>query len=292
MPPARLIQSGPVPTVGIVPRLHSEAAAQLARDMVARLAQRGVQVVVEAEARVTGVPSAPGPQMACAADLLVVLGGDGTLIHAAGLCAGREVPILGVNMGTLGFLTEFPRDRVWEALDAALAGKLQASRRLMLSAEVHRDGQALLSGAVLNDVVVSRDALSRLAQLDVSVDGSEATTYEADGLIIATPTGSTAYSLSAGGPIVYPTLDAILLTPICPHALTQRPVVLPADLPIRVRLASRGEMFVTLDGAHGRHLKMGDEVQIRTAPHRTALLKNPDLDPFAILRQKLRWGAR
>jgi len=279
-------------TVGIVPRLHSEHAAHLAREMAARLAERGVQAVVEAEATVPGVPGAPGRELAGTADLIVVLGGDGTLIHAAGLCAGREVPILGVNMGTLGFLTEFPRDRVWEALDAALAGKLHASRRLMLSAELRRDGRVLLSGAVLNDVVVSRDALSRLARLEVSVDDSEAATYEADGLIVATPTGSTAYSLSAGGPIVYPTLDAILLTPICPHALTQRPVVLPADLPIRVKLVSRGEMFVTLDGALGRHLQPGDEVHIRTAPHRTVLLKNHDLDPFAILRQKLRWGAR
>src|SRR5438445_1973174 len=279
-------------TVGIVPRLHSEPAAHLAREMVARLAERGVQAAVETEAGVTGVLTAPGRQLAATADLIVVLGGDGTLIHAAGLCAGREVPILGVNMGTLGFLTEFPRDRVWEALDAALAGKLQASRRLMLSAELRRDGKVLLSGAVLNDVVVSRDALSRVARVEVSVDGSEAATYEADGLIIATPTGSTAYSLSAGGPIVYPTLDAVLITPICPHALTQRPVVVPADLPIRVKLMSPSVMFVTLDGARGRRLEPGDEVHVRTASRRAVLLKNPELDPFAILREKLRWGAR
>src|SRR5207253_3411613 len=139
-----------------------------------------------------------------------------------------------------------------------------------------------LEGYTLNDVVISKNALSRLARLEISVDSREAAVYEADGLIVATPTGSTAYSLSAGGPIVYPTLDAILLTPICPHALTQRPVVLPADLPIRVKLVSRGEMFVTLDGALGRHLQPGDEVHIRTAPHRTVLLKNHDLDPFAI----------
>ena len=278
--------------VGIVPRLHSEPAAQLARELVEKLTARGLQALVEAEAGVPGVASAPGCDIASKGDLLVVLGGDGTLIHAAGLCAGREVPILGVNLGTLGFLTEFPRDRVWEALDAALAGKLHVSRRLMLSAEVRRDAQVLLSGSVLNDVVVSRDALSRLARLEVSVDSSEAATYEADGLIISTPTGSTAYSLSAGGTIVYPTLDAILLTPICPHTLTQRPLVLPPDSPIRVRLVSRGEMFVSLDGSHGRHLEVGDEVRVRTAPHRTVLLKNPDLNPFAILRQKLRWGAR
>jgi NAD+ kinase len=150
----------------------------------------------------------------------------------------------------------------------------------------------VLEGSVLNDVVISKNALSRLAQLEVRIDAREAATYEADGLIVASPTGSTGYSLSAGGPIVYPTLEAILLTPICPHALTQRPVVLPADLPVRVRLASPGEMFVTLDGAKGCPLDQGDEVFIRRAVHRTVLLRNPDLDPFAILRQKLRWGAR
>ena len=279
-------------TVAIIPRLRSEAAATLAREMVARLAARGDQGIVEAEAAVPDLPCGLGQQIVSIADLLVVLGGDGTLIHAAGLCSGREVPILGVNMGTLGFLTEFSRERVWEALDAALAGKLNPTRRLMLSADVRRDGGTLLSGAVLNDVVVSRDALSRLARLEVCVETSEAATYEADGLIVATPTGSTAYSLSAGGPIVYPTLEAILLTPICPHALTQRPIVVPADLPIRVRLLSPAEMFVTLDGARGRKLHPGDEVVVRTAPHRAVLLKNPDLDPFAILRQKLRWGER
>jgi NAD+ kinase len=162
----------------------------------------------------------------------------------------------------------------------------------MLSAEVRRKGEVLLAGSVLNDVVIAKNALSRLARLEVCVDASEAATYEADGLIIATPTGSTAYSLSAAGPIVYPTLESILLTPICPHTLTQRPVVVPSDLPVKVRLASAGEMFVTLDGARGGPLEQGDDVHVRTASHRTVLLKNPDLDPFAILRQKLRWGAR
>jgi NAD+ kinase len=285
---------GRVRTVVIVPRLRSPEAAALAREMVERVAARGLKAIVEAEAGVADVPCAPGAQIAAKADLLVVLGGDGTLIHAAGLCAGHEVPILGVNMGTLGFLTEFSREKVWEALDAALAGKLKPTRRLMLAVEVRRGSETLISGSVLNDVVVSRDALSRLAQLEVCVDSSEAATYEADGLIVSTPTGSTAYSLSAGGPIVYPTLEAILLTPICPHALTQRPVVVPADLPITVRLKSpsSAEMFVTLDGSRGRKLEAGDEVHVRTAPHRALLLKNPDLDPFAILRQKLRWGER
>ncbi len=221
-------------TVGLVPRIAKEEAAELAREMARWLQARGHQVLVEEEAAVEGIPAAPGCDVATRADLLVVLGGDGTLIHAAGLCGGKEVPILGVNLGTMGFLTEVPRD----------------------------------------------------------IDGRNATVYEADGLIVATPTGSTAYSLSAAGPIVYPTLDAILVTPICPHALTQRPLVLPPNMVVRVRLTSPTEMSVTLDGSRGRPLELGEEVWIRQAAQRTIILRNPELDPFTILRQKLRWGTR
>ncbi len=279
-------------TIGLVPRLAKEEAADLAREMVRWLTERGYEAVVEEEAGVSGVPTAPGCDLAAKADLLVVLGGDGTLIHAAGLCNQREVPILGVNMGTLGFLTEVPHDRAFDMLARALAGSLVASPRLMLSAEVRHGEKVLLSGAVLNDAVVSKNALSRLATLEVSIDGRPATTYEADGLIVATPTGSTAYSLSAAGPIILPNLDAILLTPICPHTLTQRPLVLAPDSQVKVRLASASEMFVTLDGSRGRPLELGEEVWLRTAPHRTLILSNPDVDHFTILRQKLSWGAR
>jgi NAD+ kinase len=281
-----------VKTVGLIPRIAKEEAAQLAREMAQWLKARGHEAVVEEESGVTGIPSAPGCDIAARADLLVVLGGDGTLIHAAGLCGGREVPILGVNMGAMGFLTEVPHDRAFAMLEKALAGELTASRRLMLSVEVRHREQVLLERAVLNDAVVSKNALSRLATLEVWVDGKNATVYEADGLIVATPTGSTAYSLSAAGPIVYPTLDAILLTPICPHALTQRPLVVPPTMPVRVRLASPSEMFVTLDGAVGRPLELGDEVWIKPASQRTLILRNPEVDHFTILRQKLRWGTR
>jgi len=281
-----------VKTVGLVPRIAKEEAAQLAREMVKWLQARGHQALVEEEAGVSGVPTAPGCDIAARSDLLVVLGGDGTLIHAAGLCGGREVPILGVNMGTMGFLTEVPRDRAFALLEKALDGELAVSRRLMLSVQVRHGEEVLLEGAVLNDAVVSKNALSRLATMEVAVDGRNATVYEADGVIVATPTGSTAYSLSAAGPIVYPTLDAILVTPICPHALTQRPLVLPPTMPVRVRLASPSEMFVTLDGARGRPLELGQEVFIQPAPQRTLILRNPDVDPFTILRQKLRWGTR
>jgi NAD+ kinase len=281
-----------VKTVGLIPRIAKEEAAQLAREMAQWLKARGHEAVVEEEAGVTGIPSAPGCDIAARADLLVVLGGDGTLIHAAGLCGGREVPILGVNMGAMGFLTEVPHDRAYVLLEKALQGELAASRRLMLSVKVRHREEVLLEGAVLNDVVVSKNAVSRLASMEVLVDGKSATVYEADGVIVATPTGSTAYSLSADGPIVYPTLDAILLTPICPHALTQRPLVLPPTMPVRVRLTSPSEMFVTLDGARGRPLELGQEVWIEPAEKRTLILRNPEVDHFTILRQKLRWGTR
>ena len=279
-------------TIGLIPRIGKEEAATLTRELCGWLSGRGFSPLVEAEAGLTGVPTAPGAEVARRADLIVVLGGDGTLIHAAGLCGSREVPILGVNMGTLGFLTEVPRDQAYALLEKALAGELLTSRRLMLAVEVRRAGAVLFAGEALNDAVISKNALSRLAHLEVEIDGHAAAAYAADGLIIATPTGSTAYSLAAGGPVVYPTVEVILITPICPHTLTQRPVVLPASMPIRVRLSSPGEMFITLDGRSGRPLKMGDEVWISTAAQRTLLLRNPEIDPFTILRQKLRWGER
>jgi NAD+ kinase len=197
-----------------------------------------------------------------------------------------------VNLGTLGFLTEVPRDRAFPLLEKALQGELPMSRRLMLDVEVRLRAQVRLTGSVLNDAVVSKNALSRLAKLEVTIDARPATTYEADGLIVATPTGSTAYSLSAAGPIVIPTLDAVLLTPICPHALSQRPVVLPPSSVVQVRVASPGEMFVTLDGTLGRPLELGEEVWIQQAKHRTIILRNPELDHFTILREKLGWGTR
>jgi len=281
-----------VATVGLIPRLAREAAAELAREMARWLEARGHTAMVEEEAGVPGAPSAPGREIAARADLLVVLGGDGTLIHAAGLCDHREVPILGVNMGALGFLTEVPRERAFPLLEKALNGDLAISQRLMLDVEVRYRDQALLSGTVLNDAVISKNALSRLATLEVMVDSRPATTYEADGVIVATPTGSTAYSLSAAGPIVVPSLDAVLLTPICPHALTQRPLVLPPSSVVRVRLGSPSEMFVTLDGARGRPLEIGQEVWIQPSHRRTLILRNPEVDHFTILREKLRWGTR
>ena len=281
-----------MPTVGIIPRIGKDDAASVCRELVAWLQGRGISALVEAQPGVLGCPTAAGTDVAARADLLVVLGGDGTLLHAARLCAGREVPILGINMGTLGFLTEVTRDHAIPFLERALKGELEVSRRLMLSVLVKSGERTVLADSALNDVVISRAAQSRMARLDVEIDGRAAANYDADGLILATPTGSTAYSLAAGGPIVYPTLDAMVVTPICPHALTQRPVVLPGSATVNVRVHSPSEMYLTVDGNEGRHLEDGEQILIRAAPHKTLILRNPEVEPFGIWRDKLRWGAR
>lgn len=279
-------------TVGLVPHPNKPEAKTLALELVLALSERGVAALVEAEAGVANVPEAPGSELAARCDLLVSLGGDGTLIHAARLCAGREVPILGVNLGTLGYLTEIPKAQALSMLERALKHELPISRRMMLSCEVRRGGHTRYVGYALNEAAISKNALARLARLETTVSGRPAAVYEADGLIIATPTGSTAWALSAGGPILHPTHDALLLVPICPHSLTQRPLVLSPDEMVSVRLASQSEMFVTLDGAVGCAIEKEDELRVCAAPQRALLFSNPDVDPFVILREKLGWGAR
>jgi NAD+ kinase len=278
--------------VGLVPKLDSADAAALTRAVCEWLISRGCTPLVEAEVNVAGAPSAPGAELGARADLLVVLGGDGTLLHAATLCAGREVPILGINLGTLGYLTEVPREKAFELLALALDGKLEGSRRLMLTVELRHGGRLQYEQRALNEVAVAKGAVARLARVEVEVDGRHAALYVADGIIVATATGSTAYSLSAGGPIVLPTVEMLLLTPIAPHALTQRPVVLPPQACIDLTLVSEGPAFLAVDGLRGPEMAPGDQVRVRCAPYRTIILRNPEVDPFGVLRAKLNWGTR
>jgi NAD+ kinase len=229
------------------------------------------------------------------ADLVVVLGGDGTLIHAARLLAARAVPILGINMGSLGFMTEVPQSELYPALELVLAGKATVSTRMKLRVHLHRGGQDQvpeLDGEVLNDAVIAKGALSPMSELDASFGSSYVTTYKADGVIIATPTGSTAYSLGANGPIVYPTMRGVIVTPICPHTLTQRPIVVPDDQVINIVLLNNASVYLSLDGQTGVPLSRGDRVQVKQSPNRVLLVRNPQLDFFGILRAKLRWGER
>ncbi len=226
------------------------------------------------------------------ADLCLVLGGDGTLLHAARQVGRHGTPILGINLGSLGFLTAHPVSGAREAVQAFLAGKLVLDVRSMLEAELWRQGALLARQTVLNDAVLAKGALARIMDMRLKVDGQDAGPMKADGLIVATPTGSTAYALSAGGPILHPSLEAFVIAPICPHTLTLRPSVVPASRPISITLVDAEDAHLTLDGQVGYRVMPGDEVKLRQSEARITLLQQPNFDFFALLQQKLHWGDR
>jgi NAD+ kinase len=279
-------------TVAVIPKRSKPEAIALAERVATWLAERGCTVLSEPDLRVDGAATVDPSEIAAQSDLIVVLGGDGTLLYAARLLSGRDVPILGVNMGTLGFMTEIPRDRVFPALERALKGELVPERRMKLEIVVKRGEETLLQAEVLNDAVINKNALARIADIEARLDGQQVTVFKADGVIAATPTGSTAYSLAAGGPIVDPSMQALLLVPICPHMLTQRPLLLPAGKDVELILRSDGEMFVTLDGQSGRALQQGDRLIARRAPTSVLLMREPPTNYYAILRDRLKWGER
>jgi NAD+ kinase len=226
-------------------------------------------------------------------DLIVVLGGDGTLLSVARLVDGLGVPILGVNLGGLGFLTATTLEALFPTLEAVLRGEYSAEERLVLAAELVRGDTLLAEHLALNDVVVAKGALGRLIDLDVRADGEPMTAYRADGLIIATPTGSTAYNLSAAGPILFPTMDAVVLTPICSHTLTNRPIVLPASVRLEVTLqTATPDVVLSVDGQAGPPVGEGDVVRVRQASARIRLIRDPRKSYFEVLRTKLKWGER
>ncbi len=277
-------QACPVPRrVGIVHKQSSPEADACAAAAAEYLAARGLEVLRdEAEA-------------ARRADLVLVLGGDGTLIHAAGILEGRPVPILGVNMGSLGFMTEVPQPELYQAIEHVLSGKAEVSERMKLRIHLHRGGAAMekiVDSEVLNDVVIAKGTLSRMAEFEAIFSGDYVTTYRADGIIVATPTGSTAYSLAANGPILYPSMRGVILAPICPHMLTQRPIVVPDDGTVNITLKSDSEVFLTLDGQTGMPIHQYDRIQIKQSHNRVLLVRNPNIDYFGILRTKLKWGER
>ncbi len=276
-------QPCPVPKrVGIVHKVASADATETAHFVRRFLEDKGVEVVTE-EAEVGRT-----------ADLVVVLGGDGTLIHAQSLLEGRPAPILGVNMGSLGFMTEVPQNELYSTLELVLAGKARVSERMKLRVHLHRGGtsERALDAEVLNDVVIAKSALSRMAELDTRCSGTYVTTYKADGVIVATPTGSTAYSLASNGPIVFPTMRGVIIAPICPHTLTQRPILVPATANVEIVLMNDTEVYLTLDGQKGMPLERGDRVQVKQSENLVLLVRNPNIDFFGILRAKLRWGER
>ncbi len=282
--------------IGIVAKTDRDEARTALPRILEWCAERQLSPVVEKETAglmpTASVAAATKPELPAQVDVLLVLGGDGTLLSMARLVGDLNVPILGVNLGGLGFLTALTIDELFPALEALLHGDLLVEERMMLAARVTRQGERLSEYVALNDVVITKSAMSRIINLDVSVHGQFATAYRADGLIVSTPTGSTAYCLSAGGPIVFPTMDAVVLTPICSHTLTNRPIVLPGGEPIDVTLQSDQDVMLTMDGQVGFHLKRGDRVEVRQAAARIRLLRVPQKHFFSVLRTKLKWGER
>jgi NAD+ kinase len=291
----------PIQRVGLVARAGLRAAAPVLAEMTAWLEARGVTVVLEADtAALAGLSGdharASRADLARRADLIVVLGGDGTLLGMADRIAeaGADVPILGVNFGSLGFLTEVTLEEIPGALATVLAGTARIEARLMLRSRVLRAEACMVERVVLNDVVVARGPLAPITELSVSVGPDLVTSVRADGLIVATPTGSTAYNLACGGPILHPAVDALVLTPIAPHTLTNRPVVIPARSEVRIQAAvtSSDGVVATFDGHDGYPLQPGDVVSILAAPRPMRLVRGSTRTYFEVLRQKLKWGER
>jgi NAD+ kinase len=280
-------------TIGIAAKVSSSAALEYAAKIVADLTARGLTVIVDyatADKINHRGPTAAKNELGKKADLLITFGGDGTLLSVARQ-APHGVPIVGVNMGTLGFLTEIRLDEFPAILESVLKGKFESEARVTFDVIVEGKGRDTRTYRVLNDATINKSALARIVEMRVSVSGQFVSTFRADGLIVSTPTGSTAYNLSAGGPIVYPTMGAVIITPIGPHMLSNRPIVLPDDLSIEISIETPNqEIFLTLDGQEGVPITEQDRVVVRKSKETVLLVQSPDKNYFDVLRTKLKWG--
>lgn len=282
-----------VKTAGIICKHDNEEAVEAAAELVSWLKERGVASAIDkgaaAKLGVEGVHKEDIPEQA---DVIVVLGGDGTLLSVARLIGERGTPIVGVNLGTLGFLTTVTLDQLYPTMETVLSGQYTVQERIMLLACIKRGGKTISEHHVLNDLVITKGALARIIDLEAYIDGAYLTSFRADGLIIYTPTGSTGYSLSAGGPIVHPTLSCLGITPICPHMLTNRPLILPDTVVFETVIKSEEDVYLTLDGQVGFLLKQGDVIVGKVAEHKTYTVMSPNEDYYSMLRSKLKWGER
>ncbi len=275
-------------SVGIVVKPNHSEAAATASELAVWLRQRGIGQLGEP---ISADTIKPENDRTLDADLVVVLGGDGTMISAARLVGEQNVLVLGINYGSLGYLTDFRIEEMFPALEAIVSGQYEIDRREMLTAEHWRNGEKLVSGRVLNDVVINKSALARIINIDVKLNDLFVNTFRADGLIVATPTGSTAYNLSAGGPIIYPSMTAVVMTPICPFTLTNRPIVVPDDALIELTLDNENEgVVLSLDGQTGYPMLAGDRVVIRKSTTTFNLVQPANRNYFDVLRDKLKWG--
>jgi NAD+ kinase len=281
-------------SIGVLVKPNITSAWPVVADLGKWGAERGIEILVEEAARKflqDGVTMLPREEIARRADLIIVLGGDGTMLATARLLGARAVPVIGVNFGLLGYLTEFSVEELFPTLERVIAGDFQVDKRVRLDAFVMRNEQRIATGSVLNDVVVNKSALARIIELECLINGHIINRFRADGLIISTPTGSTAYSLSAGGPLIHPRINAMLITPICPHTLTNRPLVVPGEAPIElVLMTPREEVTLTLDGQIGFALKFGDRICVRKSEQYFELVQSRSKHYYEVLHDKLNWG--
>jgi len=285
----------PIRRVMVVSKIGSPESARLASDMAGWLEQRGVGVIFDPEtAKALGHDSGVSPsQLPADVDLAIVAGGDGTLLSVARAASPREIPILGINFGSLGFLTELQPDELLDGLNNLFSGRYSIEERQTLRVRYRRGGQGEREYALLNDAVITKSALARMINIGVRVDDEHVATYTSDGLIVSTPTGSTAYNLSAGGPILDPRMNAFVIAPICPHTMNYRPLVVPGSVRIEVSLHEGDEeVYLTLDGQIGFPFTAADRLVVDTHPHPVHLVRVTGLSFFEVLRRKLRWGER
>jgi NAD+ kinase len=281
--------------VGIYAKRNHPDAVNLVKEVTAWLQEHGIEVFLEKElAQDMGNSQGyPGKSIPAMVNMIIVFGGDGTLISVARKVGDLRTPILGVNLGRLGFLTEITLRELYPVLEQVVQGEFVVSSRLMLEAVIRRNSKEVGRYKVLNDVVINKGALARMIDMEAWVDDAYLTTFKADGLIISSPTGSTAYNLAAGGPIVYPGLKCLVISPICPHMLTNRPIIVSDESIIKVEVKFQDEdVVLTADGQVGMPLNGGDVVEVRKSKDITLLVKSPFKDYFEVLRTKLHWGAR
>ncbi|PWT93949.1 MAG: NAD(+) kinase [Blastocatellia bacterium] len=285
--------------IGIVLKPHQPDALQKICELAEWLAKRNIELIGGPEIERERIEHQTGcrifeiepDKLASQADLIIVLGGDGTMIATARMLGDEGTPVMGINFGGLGYLAEFRIEELFTGLELVLAGDYRLDPRVMLSVELLRDNQTVTRNRVLNDVVINKSALARIIEIEAELNRQFVNSFRADGLIIATPTGSTAYNLSAGGPIVYPSMNAIVLTPICPFTLSNRPIVVPDDAVIELKLKTDNEdVSLTLDGQVGHPLAIGDRVVIRKSRSAFNLIQPANRNYFDVLRDKLRWG--
>ncbi|MGH9354175.1 MAG: NAD(+)/NADH kinase [Terriglobia bacterium] len=282
--------------VGITSKPRKTEIRDIVPPLAEWLRQRGLEVLMDKETGAnieTSEPCLSRNEVVASADLVVVLGGDGTLLATARAVGEKPVPILAVNLGALGFLTVITLEELYPALELVLAGNFRTERRVRIETEVRRNGDTAASFAALNDVVLNKGAIARVLDFDVWADGRFISTYKSDGLIVSTPTGSTAYSLAAGGPVVVPAVNAFIVTPICAHTLTNRAIILPDTMALEVAMKSHQEsVYLTIDGQVAIALRSDDRVCVRRSSTFVTLIQPPEKTYFEVLRQKLKWGER